>query len=150
MTVNLQTKIKVELCFIFVTSKINLESMGLKGTCICVQRCEQGVITFNCSSYMPHYLWDFLSVASVTIVRVRLILFIAGIEIRKTVQDGIKSYWILMDTYIHNRLKMELETKLFTILQKKTHIIFFFFQKMIIFLIYSFLLMSCFLKSQNR
>lgn len=74
---------------------------------------------------MPHYLWDFLSVASVTIVRVRLILFIAGIEIRKTVQDGIKSYWILMDTYIHNRLKMELETKLFTILQiKNPHYLF--------------------------
>lgn len=136
-TVNLQTKIKVQLCFVFVTSKINLESMGQKDICIRVQRREQGVITFNCSSYIPHYLWDFFSVASVTIVLVRLILFIVGMEIRKTNQDSIKFYWILMDSYIHDRLKMELETKSFTILQKKNqHIIC--FQKMIIFIIYSF------------
>lgn len=75
---------------------------------------------------MPCYLWNFFPVAAVTVVLVRLIPFIAGMEIRKTMQDVIKFYWILMDTCIHDRLKMEFEIKSFTFLQEEKH---FFFRK---------------------
>lgn len=75
---------------------------------------------------MPCYLWNFFPAAAVTVVLVRLIPFIAGMEIRKTMQDVIKFYWILMDTCIHDRLKMEFEIKSFTVLQEEKH---FFFRK---------------------